>query len=195
MGLEPIALSFCQCLIVLSWTFHYGIARQGRAYSEDRERVESNPRFKFLAPLCFFLGNAITIYSFWSDSPWILKFHRIGPIEWLGICLSFFASLLHIVSMRHLGANYSPCFDAHRPHEIIKTGPYKYIRHPVYTANLIIGIGTILTSGSLVVLGMYLYCIFEICRSLVREEKFLAKNFPGYQDYQKTTHRLIPYIY
>lgn len=79
---------------------------------------------------------------------------------------------------------------------VIATGPYAIVRHPMYASALLYLIGTPLALGSLwgfVPLGTMIP--FLIWR-LFDEERFLAKNLPGYTDYQRhVRHRLIPLVW
>jgi protein-S-isoprenylcysteine O-methyltransferase Ste14 len=80
--------------------------------------------------------------------------------------------------------------------KVISTGPYAIVRHPMYASASLYLIGTPLALGSLwgfVPLGVMIP--FLIWR-LFDEERFLAKNLPGYADYQRRVrHRLIPFVW
>lgn len=80
--------------------------------------------------------------------------------------------------------------------KVISTGPYALVRHPLYASALLYLVGTPLALGSywglLALLFMALFLIWR----LFDEEKFLAKNLPGYTQYQKQVqHRLVPYVW
>jgi protein-S-isoprenylcysteine O-methyltransferase Ste14 len=80
--------------------------------------------------------------------------------------------------------------------KVISTGPYALVRHPMYASALLYLIGTPLALGSLwgfVPLGVMIP--FLIWR-MFDEERFLARNLPGYPDYQtRVRHRLIPFVW
>jgi protein-S-isoprenylcysteine O-methyltransferase Ste14 len=80
--------------------------------------------------------------------------------------------------------------------KVISTGPYKLVRHPMYMGAFILLVGIPLSLGSrwgLLVIALMMPAL--ICR-LMGEEKFLAKNLPGYPEYQKTVrYRLVPFIW
>jgi protein-S-isoprenylcysteine O-methyltransferase Ste14 len=80
--------------------------------------------------------------------------------------------------------------------KVISTGPYAIVRHPMYASASLYLLGTPLALGSywgLVVLGAMMP--FLLWR-LFDEERFLAKNLPGYTGYQKRVrHRLVPFVW
>ncbi len=79
---------------------------------------------------------------------------------------------------------------------IADTGPYRFVRHPMYAVALAISLLTPLALGSLVAVPAYLPVIPVIIWRLINEEKTLRRDLPGYVEYcQRTRHRLIPGIW
>ena len=80
--------------------------------------------------------------------------------------------------------------------KVIDTGLYGIIRHPMYTASLILFLSMPLVLGSLISFFVFLfYPILIICR-IINEEKFLEKELNGYKEYKKKVkYRLIPFIW
>jgi protein-S-isoprenylcysteine O-methyltransferase Ste14 len=80
--------------------------------------------------------------------------------------------------------------------KVISTGPYALVRHPMYASTSLYLLGTPLALGSywgLVAPGAMVP--FLLWR-LYDEERFLAKNLPGYTEYLKRVrYRLVPYVW
>jgi protein-S-isoprenylcysteine O-methyltransferase Ste14 len=79
--------------------------------------------------------------------------------------------------------------------KVITTGPYAWVRHPMYAASLAMLLGIPIALGSwwgvLTVLAMLPVLIWR----LLDEERFLARNLPGYIDYQgRVRYRLLPFF-
>jgi protein-S-isoprenylcysteine O-methyltransferase Ste14 len=79
---------------------------------------------------------------------------------------------------------------------VISTGPYALVRHPMYAGALVMLLGIPIALGSwwgvLVIVAIMPALIWR----LIDEEKFLARNLPGYQEYQqKVRYRLIPGVW
>jgi protein-S-isoprenylcysteine O-methyltransferase Ste14 len=80
--------------------------------------------------------------------------------------------------------------------KVISTGPYALVRHPMYASAFLYLIGTPLALGSYWGLLVLLFMISVLIWRLFDEETFLAKNLPGYTEYQKQVqHRLVPYVW
>jgi protein-S-isoprenylcysteine O-methyltransferase Ste14 len=86
--------------------------------------------------------------------------------------------------------------EVEREQRVITTGPYRIVRHPMYSGSLLFLWGIPLALGSLWDLLLCLPMTATIVWRLVQEEKYLAVNLPGYADYRNTTrYRLIPRIF
>jgi len=79
---------------------------------------------------------------------------------------------------------------------VISTGPYAFVRHPMYVGGLLLFIGTPLALGSYWGLLAFVVVLPALIWRLLDEEKFLAKNLPGYVEYcSKVRWRLIPGVF
>jgi protein-S-isoprenylcysteine O-methyltransferase Ste14 len=80
--------------------------------------------------------------------------------------------------------------------KVISTGPYAIVRHPMYASASLYLAGTPLALGSLWGFVPLAAMIPVLIWRLLDEERFLAKNLPGYADYQsRVRHRLIPFVW
>ncbi len=125
--------------------------------------------------------------------------HFLAPDAWhvpVGLVIMALATLLHIWARLHLGRNWSSQVMIKVDHQLIRTGPYRRVRHPIYTAILGLAIGTALVSlriTSLVGAGLI---IAAYVRKLLLEEQGLAERFgEAWQAYRTSSWRLIPLIY
>ena len=79
---------------------------------------------------------------------------------------------------------------------VISTGPYALVRHPMYAGGLVMLLGIPIALGSWWGLFVIAAMIPALIWRLIDEEKFLARNLPGYVEYQKKLrYRLIPMIW
>jgi len=83
-----------------------------------------------------------------------------------------------------------------RGHKVIETGPYRYVRHPMYTGALIYHLGMPLLLGSWWGLALLPLIIAGVGWRAVREEQTLGQKLPGYADYaHRVRWRLVPLIW
>jgi protein-S-isoprenylcysteine O-methyltransferase Ste14 len=85
---------------------------------------------------------------------------------------------------------------AERGQTVISTGPYRYVRHPMYAAALLLMLGTPLLLGSWYGVLGGLLLMLGIARRAVLEERTLRAGLPGYTEYmQRVRYRLVPYVW
>ena len=77
---------------------------------------------------------------------------------------------------------------------LVTTGPFKFVRHPMYTT-LIFGGSIFVAYGDLVTLASWLILIGVLIAKVSFEEKLLTQTFENYADYQKHTKKFIPFLF
>lgn len=147
------------------------------------------PIFHYLSASFVFLMILLLNYS----SPSLLQLWKPQTYSILvGTNISVLGLALFIWSIRHINTQYSPCYDAKMPSTIIKTGPYRLIRHPIYSANVLLLSGGFVALGSLwrllnlaILLAFYFICINI-------EEDALSQEFSDYIAHKLRTGKLFP---
>ena len=98
-------------------------------------------------------------------------------------------------------------FSINRPHKLlifpeppqdsklITTGPYGFLRHPMYTALLLATIAWVINDFSLFRFVVWLILLVNTLFKLSFEERLLAARFADYADYKLKTKRLIPFVF
>jgi protein-S-isoprenylcysteine O-methyltransferase Ste14 len=80
--------------------------------------------------------------------------------------------------------------------KVVSTGPYAFVRHPMYAGSFPILIGTPLALGSWWGLSALIVFVPALIWRLVNEESFLRKNLRGYTEYSaRVRYRLVPYLW
>lgn len=114
---------------------------------------------------------------------------------WLAIAVTTLGFAFSIWARACLGSNWSGAVTVKVGHELIRTGPYRLVRHPIYTGILISMFGTALAYDRwrvLVALPV-LWLAFTIKR--LKEEQFMHQTFGAqYNDYARTTGALFPLL-
>lgn len=96
-----------------------------------------------------------------------------------------------------LGRNWSITLEIRDRHELVSNGPYAFVRHPMYTSFLLMGIGQAFLLPNWVggLAGLVGFAILFFLR-VDEEERMMMETFgPQYRVYMEKTKRIIPYIY
>ena len=100
--------------------------------------------------------------------------------------------ILLYFSVKHLGksltANPVPKDDA----QLVETGVYKFVRHPIYTGLLIAALGTVVQSMDMSKGFIWAALLIVLNYKAAWEETLLAKKYPSYVEYVKRTGRFVP---
>jgi len=111
----------------------------------------------------------------------------------VGLALDVAAVVFMIQARRALGRHWSGAVTAKVGHELIRTGPYRWVRHPIYTGMFALCIGTALVSGELHTLVGFALIVLAYIRKIRMEERNLAALFgPAWQDYCRATKCVVP---
>lgn len=117
-------------------------------------------------------------------------------LEAAGLAIEIAGILFAVWARRHLGRNWSGEVRIASGHELIRSGPYKSIRHPIYTGILGMYLGTMLVSGEMHALVAFAIIVLAYWRKLLLEEKILSQNFgPAWDDYRRDSWGLVPPLF
>lgn len=106
-----------------------------------------------------------------------------------------FAYILYAIVLKE-NTYLSRTIEVQENQKVIDTGLYGIVRHPMYSATLLLFLSMPLVLGSLYSFVIFLAYPFIIARRIKSEEKFLETNLPGYSEYkQKVKYLLIPFIW
>jgi protein-S-isoprenylcysteine O-methyltransferase Ste14 len=105
-----------------------------------------------------------------------------------GLCICLWARMV-------LGRNWSSTVVIKVGHELVQRGPYRYVRHPIYTGMILMFAANVILAGRVGgILGLFLFA-FGFVVKLLREERLMMQQFPSaYPQYVKRTKRLVPFV-
>ena len=118
--------------------------------------------------------------------------HRLWSAS-LGAALTVAGVGIAIWARRHLGKNWSAEVAIREEHRLIRTGPYKYIRHPIYTGLLMAVLGTaIVVSEYRAIVALAIFLIGWTLKAK-KEERFLTQEFgPAFEEHKRLTGFFLP---
>jgi protein-S-isoprenylcysteine O-methyltransferase Ste14 len=132
------------------------------------------------------------------------------PVPWLGtqifpssVGLALTGAAITVVGLsltvwarRLLGTNWSGTVTVKEEHELITAGPYRYVRHPIYSGLLLAFVGSALAWGQTRALLGLAIATFALWRKWRLEERFMRETFgTAYSDYAARTPAVIPRLY
>ncbi len=120
----------------------------------------------------------------------------IPALQVVGTALTLIGLGIALIARRTLGQNWSLTIDLKTGHELITQGIYGYVRHPIYTGFILMGLGTILVAQNFLVMLFFISQIPIFLSRIGHEEKLMTQTFPkDYPAYKKRSKTLIPFIW
>jgi protein-S-isoprenylcysteine O-methyltransferase Ste14 len=109
-----------------------------------------------------------------------------------GVCVAGLA--FAIWARWTIGRNWSSNVTFKEGHQLIRTGPYRFVRHPIYTGILVMSSGPAIQYGH--VFSWFAICVIGVGLwiKLKQEEAVMLKHFPEYGDYRKQVKALVPFV-
>ena len=114
----------------------------------------------------------------------------------IGLLIALAGIAFAVWARVHLGKNWSGMPTIREQHSLTRTGPYRYVRHPIYSGITLGLLGTAIGLGYVIVFScVILIFILFVIKSHV-EEKFLTDEFgEEYARYRREVKALIPYVF
>ncbi len=134
-------------------------------------------------------------FIFWVSYTYQRGYTGLHITKIVGVLLIAWALAVVVISVRHFNQRITPNPVPLSSAKLVRTGIYKYIRHPMYTSALLLILGWCAYFFSWISVILPFLSLGFLMIKIRFEEKQLLKKFPEYGEYQKDSHRMIPYIY
>ena len=152
-----------------------------------------------LASRLLYLGLTVLVVILLQGG--ILKFNFERPVLPHNLATGILADFLVLLGLWiaiwarvTLGSNWSSRVTLKEGHELIQRGPYRLIRHPIYSGLLLMILGTAILVGRMGGFFALLICFGGFWVKARQEELLLAKHLPGYPEYMARTKALVPFV-
>jgi protein-S-isoprenylcysteine O-methyltransferase Ste14 len=124
-------------------------------------------------------------------------FNYTGPlpawIRWTGVVAMVACAPLSRWTYHTLGVHFSKKLELREGHRLIRSGPYRFVRHPMYATLFLCAIATCLVSANYIVVGTVVAVAVVFLIRMKKEETMLIGRFGDeYRDYRRRTGALIP---
>jgi protein-S-isoprenylcysteine O-methyltransferase Ste14 len=187
------ALFYRQLILWLwcAWALVWVIA--ARSSKATRRRESFSSRLAHVVPLII---GGVLLGSY--GLPWGVLAQRLWPLSagayLFGLVLLGAGLAFAVWARVHLGRNWSGTVTVKEGHELIRSGPYACVRHPIYTGLLAAVLGTAIASGTVHAALGFVIIALALLHKARTEERFMRDTFPGeYQRYSAAVPALIPF--
>ncbi len=142
------------------------------------------------------LGLTMMFLLPYGDRRGWLTFNARDALRYLGLALYFAGNLFAFVAVKTLDRQYSGYVTLQDNHQLVQTGIYGVIRHPIYLRMLLVGVSVPLIFRSWLWVPFLVSVIGIVTYRIRQEERLLAEQFgPEFETYRRRTWRLIPYVF
>jgi protein-S-isoprenylcysteine O-methyltransferase Ste14 len=161
---------------------------------KTKRRESWAQRLRYVLPLviAFYLLDRPAAHYGWLGARFVPASDAAG---WVGVVLTAAGVAIAFWARWHLGTNWSGVVTLKEGHELIRTGPYRTIRHPIYTGILLALLGTAVAVGEVRGLLALAVAWLSFYIKARREESFLTQEFgPGFAEHRRHTGMFLPHF-
>lgn len=153
-------------------------------------------RGEHLVMLQFVLFAVFALTPAWNPLLSASLFDALTPLRWIALALcGGTALLLGGLGSMHIREYLTPLPYPVDHSQLVQSGAYAWVRHPLYSSLLFAGLGWTLFSLSLSHLAIMAVGFFFFDYKASKEEAWLAERHPEYLDYAKRVRKFIPWVY
>ncbi|WP_348263075.1 isoprenylcysteine carboxylmethyltransferase family protein [Telmatobacter sp. DSM 110680] len=163
--------------------------------TKSTQRLE--PASSRLFRVFIFLIAIVLLMTTRIPLPWL--YFQLWPTGllpfWLGAIVMIAGLLFAVWAREHLGSNWSRSVTIKQNHELITTGPYGVVRHPIYTGILTGFLGSAIALSQVRGFIAFFLVFIALWLKLRMEEKWMRTEFgETYATYARHTAALVPYV-
>jgi protein-S-isoprenylcysteine O-methyltransferase Ste14 len=182
-------------MLVVRIYFNLRLKRAGERFMPDQQAIrhEGVGLFASRAILFFVLIAILVLYAI--HHPWMqsLDFYLPPWLRWLGFVIGLLSIALMVWVELELGRQFSPQLQLRQEHQLITSGPYSRVRHPLYTALDAYGLSLALVSANWFFVAFFILSLIGLHLRVPKEERMLLGQFGDqYRAYMQRTGRYFP---
>jgi protein-S-isoprenylcysteine O-methyltransferase Ste14 len=174
-----------------------GLPSLEQSRQERRAALRAEGGYIIFTLIMAWYGNIVVAVLYLFDPPWMLWSYLNMPLALRALGLTFAIFLVPYTYWigRTLAQNYSFTVEIQEEQTLITTGPYKRVRHPIYSSAIFFLASLVLVSDNLLFLVVLLLTIPGIYIRIKREEEMMIREYgEKYRAYLKRTGRILPKV-
>lgn len=182
---------FPSLLLWIAFTAYWSYAGRNSAPAKKAESAKSQGIHQLMTNLAIFV--------LFLPLPGLTRYflpEQLRYLMWVGVAVQTAFLLMAIWARRVLGRNWASAVRIGEGHELVQSGPYRIVRHPIYTAIIGMYIGSVIASGEYHALVALAMIVFAYLRKSHLEDELLTGAFGAkFEEYKKHTWALVPLVY
>lgn len=185
-------------MVIVLFVAHRGyyVARHSKPAKDTLKKREEGIASHFAGFLSVI--GFVTVIAYTANPNWLAWANLPLPVwvRWTGVGIALLGFVLLQWAQNTLGRNWSDLPRMMKEQSLITSGPYQFVRHPIYTAFIfILGSSLLISSNWLIGLAWIGMTVVEVASRIGFEESLMLEYFGDeYRNYMKRTGRLFPII-
>lgn len=173
----------------IAWVLYWLVAARNVKQTRWREPFGANALHGVPLALCFLL----LTFPRWLPRVLTARLVPPGPaLPRLGTLLVAAGLLFAVWARLHLGRNWSGRVEVKTGHELVRDGPYRWVRHPIYSGMLLALAGTACAIAEWRGVIAFACAVVGVLLRIRAEETQMRRLFPEYEEYRRRSWALIP---
>jgi protein-S-isoprenylcysteine O-methyltransferase Ste14 len=182
-------------MLMVRIIFNLRLKKAGERFMPDKQAIKHEGLGLFLSRVVLFFVLIVILVLYAMDHPWMqaLDFYLPSWLRWLGFIIGLLSIGLIIWVQLELDRQFSPQLQLRQGHQLITSGPYSRVRHPLYTALDAFGLSLALVSANWFFVGFFVLSLVGLYLRVPKEEQMMLDRFGDeYRLYMQRTGRYLP---
>jgi protein-S-isoprenylcysteine O-methyltransferase Ste14 len=188
---------FIILLITIStiWiAFEIWLVVRDRIHGKGKTGIDQGTRYyNFIAIAVGITGAAVLN----GNSKFFFPGGRSDTVFWIGLCIMLLGLGLRIWAVVTLGASFRTTVETHTYQHVVKSGPYRLVRHPSYSGLIMMccGYGIAVQNWLSLAFAVVLPLVVLLYRIRIEEAALISSMGSDYEEYQSKTKKLVPWVW
>ena len=184
-------------MLIVRIYFNLRLKRSGERFMPDEQAIRHEGVGLFASRVILFFTLIAILLLYAIQHPWMksLDFFLPAWLRWLGFIIGLLSIALMIWIELELGRQFSPQLQLRQEHQLITSGPYSRVRHPLYTALDAFGLSLALVSANGFFVLFFILSLLGLTLRVPKEERMMLDQFGDqYRTYMQHTGRYFPKV-
>ena len=184
-------------MLIVRIYFNLRLRRAGERFMPDEQAIRHEGMALFVSRVILFFALIAILVLYAIRHPWMqsLNFYLPDWLRWLGFILGLLSISLMTWVELELDRQFSPQLQLRQEHQLITSGPYSRVRHPLYTALDAYGLSLAFVSANWFFVLFFILSLLGLTLRVPKEERMLLEQFGDqYRTYMQHTGRYFPKI-